>query len=298
MEIHGIFALSLPKSPPTIILTPIDYAKGLQAVKHIWGKVLGGTLGLAAGGPLGAVVGFLIGHVHDLHLQNGGDNPWPGMSDYYSDFSGTTRQATFTMGVIVLGAKMAKADGRVTRVEIEAFKRVFQVAPGQEAHVGKLFDRARESAQGFEPYAFQLAQVFPRPVLEEILGGLFIIAAADNAGLSVAETRFLKRVAGIFNFDMRDFVRIAARAGVNIPHSGSNSHTPPNVAEESFAILGIVEKSTNEEIKLAYRTLIREHHPDKLVSQGMPPEFIANANEKMKRINVAYDTVCKIRGIR
>jgi DnaJ like chaperone protein len=264
-------------------------------VKSILGKFVGGTLGLAAGGPLGAVVGFLIGHVHDLHRQNGGDNPWPGMTDYFNDSTGNVQQATFTMGVIVLGAKMAKADGRVTRAEIEAFKRVFQVAPGQEADVGRLFDRARESAQGFEPYAFQMAQVFARPVLEEILGGLFIIAAADNAGLSPAEIKFLRRVAGIFNFDQRDLARIAARAGVHMPSANGTSHS---AVEESFAILGVVEKSTNEEIKIAYRTLIREHHPDKLVAQGMPPEFVANANEKMKRINVAYDTVCKMRGIR
>ncbi len=270
-------------------------------MQTIWGKFLGGALGLAAGGPLGAVVGFLIGHVHDLHRDLGGDNPWPGVSDFFNDFTGNVQQATFTMGVIVLGAKMAKADGRVTRAEIEAFKRVFQVAPGQEEHVGRLFDQARESAQGFEPYAFQMAQVFSRPVLEEILGGLFIIAAADNAGLSPAEIKFLRRVAGIFNFDQRDLSRIAARAGVSMPAGSSGSGgfgAPRSAADESFAILGVVEKSTNEEIKIAYRTLIREHHPDKLVAQGMPPEFIANANEKMKRINVAYDTVCKMRGIK
>lgn len=270
-------------------------------MKAVWGKFVGGVLGLAAGGPLGAAVGFLIGHVHDLHRQNSGNSPWPGMSDYfndfsYNDFSSNTRQATFTMGVIVLGAKMAKADGRVTRAEIEAFKRVFQVAPGQEAHVGALFDRARESAQGFEPYAFQMAQVFTRPVLEEILGGLFIIAAADNAGLSPAEIKFLKRVAGIFNFDDRDLARISARAGVSMP--SSNAGATQSAAAEVFSILGIAESATNDEIKAAYRTLIREHHPDKLVSQGMPPEFIASATEKMKRINVAYDTICKIRGIR
>jgi len=265
-------------------------------VKTVWGKFIGGALGLAAGGPIGAVVGFLIGHVHDLRLQDGGFDAFP-ISDFYgSHYTGNTQQATFTMGVIVLGAKMAKADGRVTRAEIEAFKRVFQVAPGQEEKVGKLFDSARESAQGFEPYAFQMAQVFTRPVLEEILGGLFVIAAADNAGLSPAEIKFLKRVGGIFNFDQRDFARIAARAGVHI--SEPNANKSSSVSDDSFAILGVIETATNEEIKAAYRTLIREHHPDKLVAQGMGPELIANANEKMKRINVAYDTVCKMRGIK
>ncbi len=261
-------------------------------MKRIWGKVVGGVLGLAAGGPLGAAVGFIVGHVHDIHAETGG--PWSNLSSHYSDFAGNVQQATFTMGVIVLGAKMAKADGRVTRAEIEAFKRVFQVAPAQEAHVGRLFDKARESAQGFEPYAFQLAQVFPRSVLEEILGGLFIIAAADSAGLSPAELRFLKRVAGIFNLNAHDFARVAIRSGVRLPQE----EKPRDPAHESYTILGVRAETSNEDIKLAYRALIREHHPDKLVAQGMPPEFIATANEKMKRINVAYDTICKIKGIK
>lgn len=277
-------------------------------MKKVWGKFFGGALGFAAGGPIGAVIGFLIGHVHDTHRLEGGDNPWSSLDDYYNDFGGNVQQSTFTMGVIVLGAKMAKADGRVTRAEIEAFKRVFQVTPGQEKHVGRMFDRARESAQGFEPYAFQLAQTFPRAVLEEILGGLFIIAASDNAGLSAKEIQFLKRVAGIFNLDMRDFARIAVRAGVRLPNNeqshtsghtgGAGSGHNRSAEDDAFTILGVSEKATNEEIKAAYRTLIREHHPDKLVAQGMAPEFVANANEKMKRINVAYDTISKMRGMR
>lgn len=267
-------------------------------MKSIWGKIVGGALGLAAGGPLGAAVGFLVGHVHDLHRQNGGESPFPDMGAYFNDFSGHSRQATFTMGVIVLGAKMAKADGRVTRAEIETFKRVFRVAPEQEAYVGQLFDQARENAQGFEPYAFQIAQVFARPVLEEVLGGLFMIAAADNAGLSPAEIKFLKRVAAIFNFNDRETARIAAAAGVSMPYSNSGGGTASSDGSEYFAILGIDIKTSNDEIKIAYRTLIREHHPDKLVAQGLPPEFVAAANEKMKRINVAYDAICKIRGMK
>lgn len=266
-------------------------------MNQIWGKFVGGVLGLAAGGPLGAVVGFLIGHVHDLSRTNGEEN-WQEVSDYFGDFAGQSRQATFTVGVIVLGAKMAKADGNVTRTEIDAFKRVFQVAKHQEDYVGQVFDRARESPQGFEPYAFRLAQAFPLPVLEEILSGLFLIAASDNAGLSQAEIDFLKRVAGIFSIDARSLNRIAAQAGVHFPSSGGAGGSSAGATIESYAILGISESASIEEIKLAYRTLIREHHPDKLVAQGLPPEFIANANEKMKRINVAYDTVCKMKGIK
>jgi len=264
--------------------------------KRSWGKVVGGVLGMCLGGPWGAAAGFVIGHIHDTRPPDNTMTAWSGLWSSYGDFAANIEQAAFTMGVVVLSAKMAKSDGRVTRAEIEAFKRVFHIAPAQEAAVGRLFDRARLSAEGFEPYAFQLAHVFRRnaAVLEEILSGLFIIAAADYAGLSPAEIVFLKRVSFIFGFGNEDFARIAARSGVKLPEQ----EKPRNPTAESFSILGIVETANAEEIKIAYRALIREHHPDKLMAQGVPPEFIATATEKMARINVAYDTVCKIKGIK
>jgi DnaJ like chaperone protein len=188
----------------------------------------------------------------------------------------------------------------VTRAKIDAFKRVFQVNPAQEQSIGVLFDRARKSAQGYEPYAFQLAQTFRNQpaVLEEILSGLFIIANADATGISPVEAQFLKQVAYIFNYGPEDFRRIAARSGVRLPDDDRMRENARSTASEPFAILGLSESATNEQIKTAYRDLIRKHHPDKLVAEGMPPEFVANANEKMKRINAAYDTVCKMRGIK
>jgi DnaJ like chaperone protein len=264
-------------------------------VRKIWGKIVGSILGLIIGGPWGAAIGFIIGHLHDQQKESDAE-AWHGLWGNHGDAPANTQQTTFMMGVIVLSAKMAKSDGRVTRAEVDAFKRVFHIAPAQENAIGEIFNRARLSANGFEPYAFQLAHVFRRnsAVLEEILSGLFIIGAADSSGLSTAEIVFLKRVSFIFGFDTEDFARIAARAGVRLPAH----EAPRNPTSESFAILGITETATAEEAKLAYHALIRKHHPDKLMAQGMPPEFVATATEKMKRINVAYDAVRKIKGIK
>ena len=258
------------------------------------GKIIGGFLGLCFGGPWGAAIGMIIGHMHDTKPQEAPDSA--SLWSTIGEFGRNTDQATFTMGVVVLGAKMAKTNGRVTRAEIEAFKRVFRISPSQEKAIAHLFDKARLSADGFEPYAFQLAQVFRRnkPVLEEILSGLFIIAAADYSGLSPAEVTFLKRVSFIFGFNGEDFFRIAARSGVRL----APQEKPIDPVSESCAILGVAETASGEEIKIAYRALIREHHPDKLMAQGMPPEFVATATEKMKRINVAYDLLGKIKGIK
>lgn len=260
-----------------------------------WGKIIGAILGLLIGGPWGAVIGLILGHLHDQQQEVNAEE-WERMWGKNGKVDARTEQSVFTMGVIVLSAKMAKSDGRVTRAEIEAFKRVFRIAPEHENAVGEIFNRERTSAEGFEPYAFQLAHVYRRnsAVLEQILSGLFIIGAADRGGLSPAEVLFLKRVAFIFGFDAEDFVRIAARSGVKLP--GEKPSRSPSV--EAFSILGIAETATAEEAKLAYRALIRKHHPDRLIAAGMPPEFVATATEKMKRINVAYDTVCKLKGIK
>jgi DnaJ like chaperone protein len=264
------------------------------STRKSWGKIIGFILGMCLGGPWGAVIGIIIGHMHDV--QEGNQDVWAGLRGDYGKFYANVEQTTFTMGVIVLSAKMARSDGRITRAEIDAFERVFNITPEQEDAVGAVFNRARLSAEGFEPYAIQLAQVFrSKPaVLEEILSGLFIIAAADYAGLSPAEITFLKRVSYLFGFVDEDFARIAARSGVKLPEQDKpHSQTP-----EAFAILGVHENASAEQIKFAYHALIREHHPDKLMAQGMPPEFVATATEKMKRINVAYDEACRIKGIR
>jgi len=161
--------------------------------------------------------------------------------------------------------------------------------------IGFLFDRARSSASGFEPYALSLARTFrDRPlILESILGSLFIIGAADGV-LSPSEIDFLKRVCLIFGFTPEAFARIAAQSGVALP----SSELPKDKMAEALTILGLPKTASTDEIKKAYRALIREHHPDKLIAQGAPKEYLDTATEKMKRINAAYSEICKAKGIK
>jgi DnaJ like chaperone protein len=263
-----------------------------MAKQRVAGKIIGSILGFAFGGPAGMFIGFVIGHLHDNRSPpkvRAPDGEQPLV------FADGLQQSTFTIGVIVLGAKMAKADGRVTREEIAAFKRVFHIPESEVAQIGELFDQARRSAGGYEPYAARLAQVFRRnpAILEEILTGLFMVAIADSVGLSRAESAFLRRVAIIFGFTEADFVRIAARSGVPLPDQ------PQTAAKsDAYAVLGLAESASGADIKRAYRALIRKHHPDTLVAQGLPSELVAQATEKMKRINAAYDGLCKARGIK
>lgn len=237
----------------------------------IWGKVIGGAAGFALGGPLGAFVGALAGHAVDS-ITHGASDP-------------ETRRVAFTIAVIVLGAKMAKADGQVTRDEVEAFKSAFRIPPEDVGKVAQIFDRAKQESSGFEPYARQLKEIFAdQPaVLEELLGALFQIAKADGV-YHEKEREFLRRVAGIFGFDESTFQRIEANL------TGSEATDP-------YAVLGLPRGAPDAEVKAAYRRLIREHHPDRLIAEGMPQEFVDVANDKLAAINGAYEKIRKERAL-
>ncbi len=242
----------------------------------VWGKILGGAAGFALGGPLGALIGAVAGHAVDK--MSGGAAA--------GEAADATKQIAFTIGVIVLGAKLAKADGQVTRDEVDAFKQVFRIPPEEMKNVGRVFDQARKNAGGYEPYAKQLARMFADnpAVLEELLGGLFHIARADGK-VSEDELDYLESLAVIFGFDAQAWDRIRAA----------------NVAAEAsdpFRILGVSRDADDAAIKAAHRKLVVENHPDRLVAQGMPPEFVDMANEKLATINAAYDEIRQLRGLR
>ena len=243
----------------------------------IWGKVIGGVAGFAIGGPFGALLGYFAGHAVDRARERAGGA---------TATTTANRQVAFTMAVIVLGAKMAKADGRVTRDEIAAFRQIFRIPPAEMKEVGKLFNAAAEDAAGFEPYARQIAQMFAQEpaVLEELLGGLFHIAKADGT-VHTGELEYLRQVGAIFGFEGHAFESIRAR------HMGA-------AAADPYEVLGLTGDATDAEVKTAYRKRSREYHPDTLIAQGLPQEFIDLATEKMAAINTAYDRIGKERGQR
>jgi DnaJ like chaperone protein len=244
----------------------------------IWGKIVGGAAGFALGGPLGAIIGGLAGHAVDRYRTGQG-------AEAASETGDATKQVAFTIAVIALGAKMAKADGRVTRDEIQAFREVFHVPPEETRNVARVFNYARRDTAGFQAYAQQVANLFrdTPQVLEDLLYGLFHIARADGV-LHPNEEEYLREVARIFGFDRAAFERIL------------NYQLPADEADP-YQILGVSRKIADDELKRVYRRLIRENHPDRLIAQGMPAEFVDLANEKLARINDAYDRIAKQRAL-
>jgi DnaJ like chaperone protein len=226
----------------------------------IWGKLAGAAAGLAVGGPIGALVGGVAGH---LIVDRENDAP-------------PDKQVAFTIGVIALGAKMAKVDGHVTRDEVRAFKEVFKV-PEEDAHnVARVFDLAKQDVAGFESYAKQLAGLFKDDsvMLHNILEGLFHIAEADTR-LGQPERDYLATVARHFGISDAEFSYILAR---HIP----GERTSP------YDVLGIPPQASDDDIRRHYHKLVVENHPDKLIARGMPQEFINIATRKIAAINEAY----------
>lgn len=189
------------------------------------------------------------------------------------------RSVAFTIAVISLGAKMAKADGQVRPAEVAAFRRVFQIARADEAAAARVFNLARQDVAGFDAYAGRIARMFadqPR-VLEDILEGLFQIALADGAYHEM-EAGFLARVAEIFGLSGEVFGRIEARLV-----SGG--------APDPWDVLGVSRDAALPEIRARWRELVRAHHPDKMIARGLPPETVNLANTRLAAINAAWEEI-------
>ncbi len=231
----------------------------------VWQKISGvaGAIGDAGGGLLGE-----LAHVFGLERDSGAPET----------------DIAFTIGVIALSAKMAKADGVVSPLEVEAFKRAFQASPSEADNVKHIFGLAKQDVAGYEAYADQLAALLKdnKKLLQDVLEGLLHVATADGV-LHPREDAFLADVATRFGFSESEFRFFRARF--------VKDNCNP------YDVLKIAPQATNEEIKAQYRKLVLDNHPDRLMGRGVPTEFVDIATRKLAAINAAYDTIARERGL-
>lgn len=189
------------------------------------------------------------------------------------------RHAAFSVSMIALSAKMAKADGVVTSDEIAAFKELFEIPEAEKRNVARLFNLAKQDVAGFDAYARRMRGLFEEgsEIFEDIVDGLFHIATADGA-LHEDELAFLRQVAFIFGIPEAAYSRIESRHVV--PAEG-----------DPYLILGIERSASNDDVKRHYRRIVSETHPDRLIARGVPAEFIAIATQKVAALNNAYDRI-------
>jgi DnaJ like chaperone protein len=191
----------------------------------------------------------------------------------------------FTVGMISLAAKMAKADGVVTKDEVHAFKKAFKVSDAEMKHAARAFNLAKQDVAGYETCAEELVAVFrgDRKMLEYVLEGVFHIAKADGV-LHPQEEAFLGQVAKRFGFTDAEFTFMKAR------HTIATERNP-------YDVLGMKPSVSNDELRSQYRKLVAESQPDEFVTRGLPKEFVLIATEKVAAIKQAYDAIAKERGI-
>ena len=189
------------------------------------------------------------------------------------------RTIGFTIAVIALGAKMAKADGLVTRDEVTAFRQVFHIPTSETQNAARVFDLARKDVAGYDIYAARIRDMFGagHQALVDLLEGLFYIAVADGR-YHPNENVFLEDVARIFGVQSRDFVNMRARF-------------VPDENPDPYCVLGIEPNSDRETVRHAWRALVREYHPDRMIARGVPEEAMKLAEKRLIQANWAYEEI-------
>lgn len=184
----------------------------------------------------------------------------------------------FTIAVIALGAKMAKADGRVTHDEVAAFKQIFIIPEEDEAAAARVYNTARADVAGYEFYAKRIARMFrDRPgALSDLLEGLVFIAMADGE-YHPHEQVFLSEVARIFGISDEEFRTIR------------NRHVPEG--SDPFSVIGVAPDADETTLRKAYRKKVRELHPDGMLARGLPEEAMRLAEQRLAVVNAAYEQI-------
>ena len=237
----------------------------------IWGSLIGGMIGLSLGGPFGMLLGSLIGGKISRAKSRAG----------FGSFA--QPQQIFALSLIVLSAKLSKADGQVSKEELIAVKDKLKIPENELDQVGKIFNKAKEESAGYQPYAQQIAQIYKGNinVLEEVINILFYIAEADG-NVSDSEFKMIEHIAQIFGLSEIQFNSIKES------RKSSEKLNP-------YVVLESKPDETIEVIRKRYLKLSKEHHPDLLMSKGVPQEVIEESKAKMRVINSAWEQIQKLK---
>ena len=237
----------------------------------IWGSLIGGMIGFSLGGPFGMLLGSLLGG--KISRARSRDN--------FGAFA--QPQQIFALSLIVLSAKLSKADGNVSHEELVAVKDKLKIPENEIDQVGKIFNKAKEESTGYEPYAQQIAQIYKGNinVLEEVINILFYIAEADGE-VSSSEIAMIENISKIFGLTQVQF------NGIKESRKGSDKLNPYIVLESN-------PNDDLQSIRKKYLKLSKENHPDLLMSKGVPQEVINESKNKMRSINSAWDQIQKLK---
>ena len=239
----------------------------------IWGSLIGGMVRFSIGGPFGMLLGSLI--VGKISRARSGST---------GNFGAFAQpKQIFALSLIVLSAKLSKADGQVSKEELVAVRDKLKIPENEIEQVGKIFNKAKKESAVYEPYAQQIAQIYKNNlnVLEEVINILFYIAEADG-NVSQSELDMIQNIARIFGLNQAQFNSIKES------RKSSDKLNP-------YVVLESNPEENLQTIRKRYLQLSKEHHPDILINKGVPQEVIAESKKKMRAINSAWDQIQKLK---
>lgn len=253
-----------------------------------WGKIAGGGIGLVLGGPLGGMLGAVLGHQVDKakRLKLGLDGN-----------SQETAQAAFFTATFSVMGHIAKADGQVTQQEIQAAEQVFDhmnFQPDQRKIAIELFNKGKQNDFDLTAVLAQFKKECGRKItLIQMFMQIQLQAAYADGSKHPAEDKILKDICEALGYPVSMLSQLEAMLYAQQKNYSHNPNQPPNQTQinNAYSVLGVGESASNDEIKKAYRRLMSQHHPDKLISKGLPEEMIQVATEKSKQIQKAYELV-------
>ena len=258
----------------------------------IWGSLIGGMVGFSLGGPFGMLLGSLIGGMVGLSLGGPfgmllgsiiGGKISRARSGARNFGAFAQPQQVFALSLIVLSAKLSKADGKVSKEELIAVRDKLKIPENEIEQVGKIFNKAKEESSGYEPYAQQIAQIYRNNlnVLEEVINILFYIAESDG-NVSQSELDMIQNIAKIFGLNQSQFNSIKES------RKTSDKLNP-------YIVLESKPEEDIQTIRKKYIKLSKEHHPDTLINKGVPKEVIEESKKKMRIINSAWNQIQKLK---
>ena len=271
-----------------------------------WGKLVGGALGFAMGGPIGALLGAVVGHQLDRGLEVAAQHESLGWQGSRGDANQERVQTVFFTTVFSVMGHLAKADGRVSESEIQMARNIMhqmQLNEQQQKFAVELFRKGKEPGFPLDEIIeqFHLECGRNRNLKQMFLEILLHAAYADGV-MHEAERHLFVRICRQLGFSQTEFSVLEGMVRAQRSFHGRGQHEPvrPNkdLLNEAYAALGIKAEAGDDEVKRAYRRLMSQHHPDKLVAKGLPEEMIKLANERTAEIKAAYETIRKARGMK
>jgi DnaJ like chaperone protein len=253
-------------------------------------KLIGALIGYYVYGFLGAFIGYFLGSIIDRASAYGvgGVNP----------LSSAHRQTVFLETVFILMGKLAKADGRVSEAEIayvEQFMQKLGMSAEHRQQAIQLFKRGADQDFDIAPTIHRFLAVCGHThSLKQMVLIYLIVMALSDGRIDAAEEQLLLEIARQFGYDQATFQHMLEMV-LNQTHFAGGQAGSASALDDAYKALGVSKESTDQEVKKAYRKLISQYHPDKLIGQGLPEDMIAVATEQAKEVQIAYDLIMKNR---